>query len=389
MKWLRIRNNVENPIIDLFEENFEKIAKSTLSINNKDPSGEIALFNKNILNGLTNCNKFLSKETLLKFFLENFCSSNIELKFVATDKYVLNYSNLQSTVEKTLESSKYFISKIRNQLPVDLINSAEKNIVNLEENYLKRMIYNQDTNLTPIFDLINLEQVNTTLSSIIQNANLVVDSDNLYNILISDKDVFSSITDVFKTNNKGLEDNSSYYDILRETMRTYDNKDRKWISYDKILEDGKTKDTTNSNKSINVLSDIFSSNFTIENEGSILFKFNNLVARYISTFFETSSKKFYMNLVSELCKNQNSSVFGGNGLKDIFFGVQGPSLTMSFPSNDSVLSETLGFVLKTFANRSINKQLQTKYHAQVAISEVSANMVEKYKAHLPVFISFI
>lgn len=387
MKWLRIRNNVENPIIDLFEENFEKIAKSTLSINNKDPSGEIALFNKNILNGLTNCNKFLSKETLLKFFLENFCSSNIELKFVATDKYVLNYSNLQSTVEKTLESSKYFISKIRNQLPVDLINSAEKNIVNLEENYLKRMIYNQDTNLTPIFDLINLEQVNTTLSSIIQNANLVVDSDNLYNILISDKDVFSSITDVFKTNNKGLEDNSSYYDILRETMRTYDNKDRKWISYDKILEDGKTKDTTNSNKSINVLSDIFSSNFTIENEGSILFKFNNLVARYISTFFETSSKKFYMNLVSELCKNQNSSVFGGNGLKDIFFGVQGPSLTMSFPSNDSVLSETLGFVLKTFANRSINKQLQTKYHAQVAISEVSANMVEKYKAHLPVFIS--
>lgn len=379
MKWLRIRNKNDNSaIINMIEENLEKIANSVLTIDDKkDPSGEIALFNKNILNNLTNYQGFLTKEKLLKFFLENFCSSNIDLKFVSTDKYVLNYSNLQSTVEKTLESSKYFISKLRNQLTTDLINHAEKHIVNLEENYLKRMIYNQDTNLTPIFDLINLEQVNTMLSSITQNANLGLDSDNLYNIVISNKDTFNSITDVFNSTN-GLDNNSHYFDILRETMRTYDNKDRKWVSYDKI---------TSGTDRISVLSDVFNSNFTTDNDGSILFKFNNLVARYISTFFETSSKKFYMNLVSELCKNQNSSVFGGNGLKDIFFDVQKPSLTMSFPSNDSVLSETLGFVLKTFANRSINKQLQTKYHAQVAISEVSANMVEKYKAHLPVFIS--
>jgi hypothetical protein len=390
MKWLRARNDIKNSVIDLFEENFEKIAKSTLSINNKDPSGEIALFNKNILNSLTNCNGFLTKETLLKFFLENFCSSNIDLKFVATDKYVLNYSNLQSTVEKTLESSKYFVSKLRNQLPVELINSAEKNIVNLEENYLKRMIYNQDTNLTPIFDIINLEQLNTTLSTITQNANLVVDSDNLYDIIISNKDVFSSLTNVFKSEGNSLEgSSSSYSDILRETMKSYMNKDRQWVSYNKIreAEAGSTREDTKTKSPINVLSDVFDSNFTTDNHGSILFKFNNLVARYISTFFETSSKKFYMNLVSELCKNQNSSVFGGNGLKDVFYDIQAPSISMTFPSNDSVLSETLGFVLKTFANRSINKQLQTKYHAQVAISEVSANMVEKYKAHLPVFIS--
>lgn len=377
MKWLRNRNNVKNSVIDLFEENFVKIANSTLSIDNKDPSGEISLFNKNILNSLTDCNGFLTKETLLKFFLENFCSSSIELKFVATDKYVLNYSKLQENVEKTLESSKYFVSKLRNQLSVELINSAEKNIVNLEENYLKRMIYNQDTNLTPIFDIINLEQLNTTLSSVTQNANLVVDSDNLYNIIVSNKDVFSSVTNVFKSNGKGLENSSSYFDILRETMKTYMNKERQWVSYDKL----------DNNLSVSVLSDVFDSKFTTDNDGSILFKFNNLVARYISTFFETSSKKFYMNLVSELCKNQNSSVFGGNGLKDVFYNAQPPSSTMTFPSNDSVLSETLGFVLKTFANRSINKQLQTKYHSQNSIGEVSANMVEKYKAHLPVFIS--
>lgn len=385
MNWLRIRNKVKDSSnINMLEENFEKIASSVLTIDDKkDPSGEIALFNKNIINELTNCRGFLTKEKLLKFFLENFCSSNIDLKFVSTDKYVLNYSNLQSTVEKTLESSKYFISKLRNQLSEALINSAEKHIVNLEENYLKRMIYNQDTNLTPIFDLINLEQVNTMLSSITQNTSLDVDSDNLYNIIISNKETFSSITDVFRPNN-GLDNNSYYFDILRETMRTYDNKDRKWISYDKITMDPNNPKNTDR---ISVLSDIFNSNFTADNDGSILFKFNNLVARYISTFFETSSKKFYMNLVSELCKNQNSSVFGGNGLKDIFFDIQAPSLTMTFPSNDSVLSETLGFVLKTFANRSINKQLQTKYHAQNAIGEVSANMVEKYKAHLPVFIS--
>lgn len=379
MTWLRERNDVKNPVIDLFEENFEKVANSDLSIDNKDPSGEIALFNKNMLSSLTECNGFLSKEKLLKFFLENFCSSNIDLKFVATDKYVLNYSKLQATVEKTLESSKYFVSKLRNQLPVGLISSAEKNIVNLEENYLKRMIYNQDTNLTPIFDIINLEQLNTTLSSVTQNANLVLDASNLYDIIISNKDVFNSLTNVFNSEDKkGLENSSSaYYDILRETMKTYMNKDRQWVSYNNI--EGK--------KPVNVLSDVFNSKFTTDNDGSILFKFNNLVARYISTFFETSSKKFYMNLVSELCKNQNSSVFGGNGLKDLFHNSQAPSTTMTFPSNDSVLSETLGFVLKTFSNRSINKQLQTKYHAQNSIGEVSANMVEKYKAHLPVFIS--
>jgi hypothetical protein len=378
ISWLCKENNLNDPNVNLISESILKMAKS-FKVERKvdDATEDIHSFYNIIGHEIVDCRETLTKEKLLKFFLENFSCSGCQLKFVASDKYVMDYSKLQTTVENNLESTKYFLSKMRNQLSDGLIKSAEKHINNLEDNYLNKMIYNQDTELTPIFDAMNFEQLNTILSSVIQNANLSIDTSNLYGIIVSDSNVFSSGTEVYG-NNGILSNRNMYTNILKESMKTYMSNNRQW----KAFNDPTIADNSNPV----VLSDIFDSNVNTK-EGSILIKFNNLVARYLETFFEVSSKKFYMNLLTEFMKNQNSAIFGGNGLSDGFSIAYRTINDVTFPKNDAVLSEMLGFVIKTFANRSQNKQLQTKYHAQVAISEVSANMVEKYKAHLPVFIS--
>lgn len=380
MKWLRVENNFQDSNVELIEEAILKMAKS-FKVERKvdDATEDIHSFYDIIGHEIVDCRETLTKEKLLKFFLENFSCSGCQLKFVASDKYVMDYSKLQTIVENNLESTKYFLSKMRNQLSDGLIKSAEKHINNLEDNYLNKMIYNQDTELTPIFDAMNFEQLNTILSSVIQNANLSIDTNNLYRIVISDTNLFESGVNVYGNGNNNLLNNKNMYtNIIKESMKTYMSTNRQWKSF--------IDASANSTSNPVVLSDIFNSNITTK-EGSILIKFNNLVARYLETFFEVSSKKFYMNLLTEFMKNQNSAIFGGNGLSDGLTATYNGLADNVFPKNDAVLSEMLGFVIKTFANRSQNKQLQTKYHAQAAISEVSANMVEKYKAHLPVFIS--
>ncbi len=400
IKWCKETANVNNNNVNMIEEMIIKTSKFVKTLdNNSNPTSEIHLFSREFLKEIANGKGYLSKDKLLQFFMENFNSCGCSIKFVSSDKYVLDYSKLQTSVEDCLESCKYFLSKMRTQLDNNaLILDAEKHINNLEDNYLNKMIYNQDTELTPIFDMLNMEQVNTTLSSIVQSSNLEVDTDSLYSIIVSEKDPLEDLRPSFPTAAvarviaapgvqavrplpafPGLSvDNNAFKNMLRETLRTYMNQNRQWVSFE------------NANTPSNpwLINSVFDSKFTSTSNGSILFKFNNLVARYIETFFESSSKKFYINLLSEFSKAQNAAIFGGNGLADCFNSkIYINSNNYLFPNNDAVFSETLGFVIKALTNRQQNKQLQTKYHAQTAISEVSPNMVEKYKAYLPLFIN--
>lgn len=389
IKWCKTAGGITNPNIDLIEETISKTINFMKNLNDdSDATSEIHLFAREFLKEVTHGKNLLTKESLLQFFMENFSSSGCSIKFISGDKYILDYSKMQTSVEDCLESCKYFLSKMRTQLNNSgLVSEAEKAINNLQDNYLNKMIYNQDTELTPIFDMLNFEQLNTTMSAIIQSSDLEIDSGNLYRLIISEDEPLSNFAPIFTipAANGALQqdgivaDSSIFSNILNECMKTYMNKEKMWLRYNNLQ-----------NKSIypNVIPSIYNSNCTLIREGSILFKFNNLIARYVETFFETSSKKIYANLFTEFSKTQNTSIFTGNGMADCFTGLINPVVNhYSFPKNDHVLSETLGFVIKVLLSRQQNKQLQTKLHAQSAISEVSPNMIEKYKTHLPVFIS--
>jgi len=377
MNYIKQGTTKENDVtVKSIEEFIKRVISSYSDVDTgedqADPTKEKDLLVNTLVRSLTDRASFLNKEKLLSFFLTNFQSDNVGIKYVASDKFILDYSKLQSSVEKSIEFSKYAISKLRNQInEVSIINNAEKHINNLEENYLLKMIYNQDTADTPIFDVINFENTNTLLSSFIQNSGITFDKNNMYDLLIS-----NGPFEKRPLIRSDLPFSTVYLStVLKEALKTYITKDRQWKAYSEF-----------SKTECYVFSDIYSRSYQKKTKGSLLLKFNNLIARFLDTFFERSSKKFYLGLISEFSKSQNSCIYAGNGFKDIHTNADVVD-EMVFPFDDSVLAESLGFCIKALSTRSANKQLQTKLHAQESIDEVSTNMKEKYKTYLPTFIS--
>jgi hypothetical protein len=411
--------NYNNSIVSSFEESIVKIINLTdpITIKTSPISNDFdenhKFYNITLLNNFTSYTGSFSKEELITHFVSNFNNSLATIKFISSNKFIVDYSILQTSTEKCLESIKYNMSKLRNQLGNSIIISKYENCVNaIEDEFLFKFIYNQDNLLKPVYEILNLENVNTSISSLIQNSNLSVDRNVLYRIIVSNgpliqdntaANVFDNYFDI-----SDIDDPNAriFKNVIGEAMKTYMSQSRLWIRSNvqgRLAAIGPPAVPAILGIGVNavnphILSSIHSTNL-ISRESGILVQFNNLISRYLDTFFDLSSKKFYTNLLSEFSKVQNTAIFSGTGLKDVFAaadamnanqgagGIRVPANTLIFPENDAVLAESIGFSIRAIMNRVVNKQLQSKYHAQASISEVSANMVEKYKAFLPMFIS--
>ncbi len=406
---LLFNNNIQkNNTITAMEEVISNIINiqdpitvSNNAMSSNDYGETHKFYNKSLLEQFTVYQGSFTKEELTTHFISNFDNNLVSIKLVSNNKFVLDYSNLQSTVEKCLESVKYNMSKLRNQINNQSIISKYENAVNaVEDEFLFKFIYNQDNLLKPVYELLNLENVNSSLSSLIQNGNLTADRNVLYQIIVSNGHLIDGNANTqFQLSTLDTQANV-FKNVLGEAMKTYVSQHRKWVRLNVqnvAAAAGAVPVQGLTNPVDPQFLTAFHSTDTISAENSILIKFNNLVARYLDTFFDVSSNKFYTNLLTEFAKSQNSAIFSGTGLKDIFHendvmtnnpnNIIVPNGTIIFPKDDAVLAESLGFSIRALLNRMLNKQLQTKYHAQTSLSEVSANMVEKYKAFLPMFIS--
>lgn len=421
---LLFNNNIQkNNTITSMEETIEKISnlQDPITVSNVSPTsndyGETHKFyNNSLIQQYCKYQGSFTKEELTTHFISNFNNNLVNIKLVSSNKFILDYSNLQTTTEKCLESIKYNISKLRNQLNNNALISKYENAVNaVEDEFLFKFIYNQDNMLKPVYEILNLENVNGAISSLIQNGNLTVDRNALYRIIVSNGHLIDGQAgNYFDLSNVDAQADI-FKNVLKESMKTYMSQHRRWISFNvqNVAAAAGAPAVAGVPTPVNPhFLTVFQGTDTISKENSILIKFNNLVARYLDTFFDVSSKKFYSNLLTEFTKSQNTAIFSGAGLQDIFnenevmnalplfavpapaagapvapVGVQVPNGTIIFPSNDAVLAESIGFSIRAIMNRMVNKQLQTKYHAQMSLSEVSANMIEKYKAFLPMFIS--
>lgn len=352
----------------------------------------------------------ITRVGLVKFLLANVVDNEmVDLKFVSSSKFVVDYSKLQKTLETSIEHVKYMLSKFRNQLDVNMIRAMERNITELEDKFLFKLIYNQDTHLRPMYEVLNMEFINNAIAAITTSTEAADVGPEFYRLLLNNENYNAHRFDHVAAN----------YSILADAMRTYNARERAWTRIDKtIAADGGDNERHARNPLL--LDHIW--NNPIGSDAAIVTKFNTLVARYLSVFYDSSSKKIYNGLFDTFCnKSQSSCVFGGDGLQDMIRYVDGgvgnggvliaeevarvhaaynaarvnanvaadeivAANSPLYPKSSAVLAESIGFVLRTFINRSINKQLATKYHLQTTFSEVSPNMVEKYRAYLPFFV---
>ena len=330
----------------------------------------------------------ISKLAFLTDLYKNFNDGSLfKVKQISNNRFVVDYSHLQSQVEVYIENIKYMISKFRNSICTQLINKDEEKLYKIENSLLNNVIKGDSfiENDVEIYTLDHFNKINTIFL--------------LYDLLpINGKELFAHIMFEFPLkyeNGQVKRDlgllalkqiDSTSHQLLQDIDLTYDSNSKSWISK-KSWYRNYIFDHTKAIKD----------NISFKNK-SILQKFNMLVFSYLEQFYNPSTKKIYSKLIDEFAnKAMSASIFEEGGIPDLFTDEtqkfpyqdgQEDKIEFGVPNNSSVLSMTTVMTLRALLTRTLNIQLPIKYHLIDIISEVSTIQIEKYKAYLPSFITY-
>jgi hypothetical protein len=360
-------------IIDTMFTNYLPIMSNSLL---KDEKDEYNVLSNGL--GLNSDKPKFNKITLIEFLysylsdIDNLAS----IKFINNNKFIIDYSKLQHTVETSIENIKYMVSKFRSQVSETVIKKYEECVLNLEDKLLLKMINCDDNNTEAKYDLYNFDYMNSTISFILKDANDAILHPDLYKAIMfrsNDKSETQLLSG--KNNMKIWDDIFSQYGGARNKI------------WNPIHLAALPVGAVAPNDDFAHLNALYK-NLDKPKDSSILYGFNSLVYEYLCTFYDASTKKIYNNLFNEFVnKSQSSVIFGRKGIPDIKSTQDLKNIANNiFIENDHILCETLGYMFKTIVNRTTNVQLPTKNHLLMTLSEVSPNFIEKYKVYLPVFI---
>ena len=310
----------------------------------------------------------ITKLHLLSNLYQQFNDGSLfKVKQIANNRFIVDFSNLQTQVELYVENIKYMISKFRNLICTELINKDEKELYRVENSFLNVTIKN-DSSSENYNEILTLDYFNN-LNTVFLQSPIPIRGDELYaHIMFGD--VVKTIQPIDNKSHQLLQDIDRSYDA---TNRSWSPKNSKFSNY--IFDH--TKSITDN---------------TIFANKSILQKFNMLVFSYLEQFYNTSTKKIYTKLIDEFAnKSMSAAIFEQGGIPDMFGQA---STVTSADFNDgvlntpSVLSMTTVLTLRTLLTRTLNIQLPVKFHLIDTIAEVSTIQIEKYKAYLPSFITY-
>jgi len=344
--------------------------------------------NNTILRTRSQFNKVTLLEEITKFF--NDLNNLVDIKFISNNKFVLEFSKLQKNVETSIENVKYMISKFRSQIDKSIVTTHEKCLLDIEDKLLLKILNNDENNDMAFFEICNLNYLNNCISQVLENTKATPLQNDLYKVIM-----ISTESDM--NNKTALKDKKFKSALFKDVFAQYQGGNKRlWLTIDDLANTGGAS-TNNNFEHINSIFNTLDSN---DLGRSLLSGFNNLIFTYLTVFYDSSNKKIYNNLFNEFVnKSQSNAIFGNNGVPDILSGLnqQGTQDAVvniansafqydKFVQNDHVLCESLAYMFKTLVNRTSNIQLPTKNHLVANLSEVSPNVVEKYKVYLPVFI---
>lgn len=338
-------------------------------------------------------NKITLLETIINFF--NDSNNLIDIKFISNNKFILDTSKLRKNVETSIENIKYMISKFRSQMSKNTIEKYERCLLDIEDKLLLKILNNDENNDMAFFDICNFDYINNCITEVLDNTKNESLGLALYNCIM-----FRSLTDIM-FDNKKLSSKKLNSALFKDVFAQYQGGNKRlWVTLDQLSNAGAMQNTI-SNDFIH-LGSIYTTLDDMKGKSrSLLSGFNTLVYQYLSVFYDSSSKKIYNNLFNEFVnKSQSNAIFNNTGIPDIISDLSsdGNAVTGAaavpagayginiFIQNDHVLCESLAYMFKTIVNRTSNIQLPTKNHLLLNLSEVSPNIVEKYKVYLPIFI---
>lgn len=319
-------------------------------------------------------------QILLTDILTRFCqnSGNLaKMTISTTGRITVDLSEFQTLCEYLVSNTKFMIDKFTGLVPTALIENVTK---------ADRVgsIYWLDNNLINlVFNKINKSESERAIKSI-DNLNKVMPL--ISNVVLNTASTCSELVTKLVLTNKepgfGSQQTSVCLPVVRDAFMQYDQQSRIFKTSDRV---------------INICNTLFTPSATTSivegnNQHGLIQEFNTLIAHYLNDLYDQQSRKMYPKLFEKFANNAFLEALNGQAYADftvsadgVLDGVAEPISYYKFPANQSVLSATLAYVMKSMSTRT-HPISGVKVHEIATLQEVAAHVLEKYRSCLPMYL---
>ena len=305
-------------------------------------------------------------KTLTKF--SNNSANLVKLSISTTNRISIDFSEYQRVCEHLIANVKFMVDKFQGLVPASLINKVtnptEEGSVYWLEKAMVSGTFNKiekSERTREVACIDNITKLMPVISSLIYTRDVplpnLIENLIMYRPMIigksETKDCLPIIRDAFMTYNR---DSRMFTTPARAGPATE-------VSY-LLFDPSSTSSLVSSNKH------------------GIIQEFNNLVAHYLNDLYDAQGRKMYTKAYSNFASSALIDALNGQSLPDFGTNV-GNWYTLS--NSSVILSACLAYVMKVLANRS-NPATNMKIHEVGSLQDVSANILEKYRMHIPMYI---
>lgn len=316
-------------------------------------------------------------QILLTDILTRFCqnSGNLaKMTISTTGRITVDLSEFQTLCEYLVSNTKFMIDKFTGLVPTALIENVTK---------ADRVgsIYWLDNNLINlVFNKINKSESERSIKSI-DNLNKVMPL--ISNVILNTASTCSELVTKLVLTNKnpgfGSQQTSNCLPVIRDAFMQYDQASRIFKTSDRV---------------ISICDTLFKPNATTSivegnTQHGLMQEFNTLIAHYLNDLYDQQSRKMYPKLFEKFANNAFLEALNGQAYADFVVAAADGAVVdapyYKFPANQSVLSATLAYVMKSMSTR-VHPISGVKVHEIATLQEVSAHVLEKYRSCLPMYL---
>ncbi len=308
-------------------------------------------------------------QILLTDILTHFCQNSgglAKMSIGTTGRITVDLSEFQTLCEYLVSNTKYMIDKFTGLVPTQLIQnvtdtSREGTIFWLEDSLINRIFnkLNKNESERAVVSVDNLNKIMPMISNAIFNVE--VDCSKLITELVLNRGSGVDFEAVVTTN---------ALPVIRDAFMQYDQQSRIYKTSSEPRRISNVLFAPNANTSI------------VENNAhyGLAQEFNTLVAHYLNDLYDSQGRKMYSKLFERFANNAFASALTGQAFSD--FGGTG---LYDLPTSHGILSAALAYTMKTMSMRT-HPISGVKIHEISTIQEVSAHVLERYRACLPMYL---
>jgi len=346
-------------------------------------------------------------QILLADILSHFCqnSGNLAKMTVSTTgRITVDLSEFQTLCEYLISNTKFMIDKFTGLVPTQLIKNVTDTsrigtIYWLEDNLVNKIFnkINKNESERAIVSIDNLNKIMPMVSNAMFNTE--VNCSKLITELLLNRNEAGTAVAVAAARAAAPADrlnNPTQFGSINSELALPIIRDA-FLQYDQTARIFRP-----SENSIGIFSVLFNpantSSIVAQNVNhGLVQEFNTLIAHYLNDLYDAQTHKMYPKLFEKFANNAFIEALNGQAFAD--FAATNGSITLNarndldalninfydLPSSHGILSATLAYVMKTITTR-VHPISGVKLYEAASLQEVSAHVMEKYRACLPMYL---